>query len=137
MYVRFFVFLSIFNFLGLWINFRKGPVILVEPLEGPPACPALQTRHSPPGGGGLTEVISHQYKNNNNDNNNNNNNNNNLFTHQGVRGATRSGQEVLGPHGHMPTTNQHSEFKVLSNQSLGPISYKQIWRSLYPWEGGK
>ena len=24
-------------------------------------------------------------------------------------------------------------FKVLSNQSLEPVSYKQIWRSLYPW----
>ena len=32
-------------------------------------------------------------------------------------------------------TNQNSEFKVLSNQSLGPVSYKQIWRSLYPCSG--
>ena len=31
-------------------------------------------------------------------------------------------------------TNQNSEFKVLSNLSFRPVSYKQIWRSLYPCE---
>ena len=29
-------------------------------------------------------------------------------------------------------TNQNSEFKGLSHQSLGPISYKKNWRYLYP-----
>ena len=51
----------------------------MEPLEGATACPALIGHHLPPCGSGLAFVV----------------------THQGVSGATRGGQEVLGPHRNM------------------------------------
>ena len=52
----------------------------MEPLEGAPAGAALVGHHLPPGGGWLAEVV----------------------TNHGVRGPTRGGQEILGPHRHMP-----------------------------------